>query len=159
MRHFYTSLMYHRIESPVTRKISVTPENFECQIRAIKDAGVKSKILGDPVQNDKERRCLLTFDDGHKSNLKAAEVLKEYGFVGYFYVVKDYSLRNANYMSEDDIRYISSLGHKIGVHGKDHKHWTSKAPEVLISELKETKEWIEMLTAEKCQFYSVVGGI
>lgn len=154
----YTSLMYHRIESPVTRKISVSPVKFMSQIKALKDAGIESKILGEPILGDEKKYCLLTFDDGHKSSLLAAEILKDNNYVGYFYVVKDYSLRNSNYLSEDDIRYISSLGHKIGVHGKDHKHWTSKEPSVLISELKETKEWIEMLTDEKCQTCSAVGG-
>lgn len=154
----YTSLMYHQIETPAKDKVYVSPHNFLKQMDLLVENNISSLVLGKPMEHDK-KYCLITFDDGHKSNLWAAEELKKRGLVGYFYVLKDYSMSNSDYLNEDDIKKIYFMGHKIGIHGKNHGWWTKKSSDQLVNELKETKEWIERITGEECVTCSAPGGI
>ncbi len=154
----YTCLMYHEVVTPLLHKFSVEPSQFEKQISSLADAGVESYILGDIV-NPRKHKCLLTFDDGHVSNLQAARMLSELGFVGYFYLIKDYSLEREDYLSERDIKEISSLGHILGVHGKNHDQWAKMPEDMVISHLRETKDWIEQLTGKVVCTCSAPGGV
>ena len=152
----YTSLMYHQIEV-ARNKVNVYPRNFVKQMDLLVDKGIKSLILGESM-GEVNQYCLLTFDDGHKSNMWAAEELRKRGLTGYFYVIKDLSLNNSAYLCEDEIRQIHTMGHKIGVHGKNHGWWTKKSSEQLVAELRETKTWIEDVTGSKCITCSAPGG-
>ena len=153
----YTCLMYHEVVTPLLYKFSVEPLQFEKQLHALADAGVVSYILGENGNKDKYK-CLITFDDGHESNLNAARLLAELGYVGYFYLIKDYSMGREDYMSEGDIKEISSLGHHLGVHGKNHDQWSRMPEKKLISDLRETKDWIEQLTGKPVYTCSAPGG-
>lgn len=149
--------MYHEIINPLLNKFSVDPNNFREQVKCLKRAGVASYILGDELKTTNS--CLLTFDDGHRSNLEAARLLAEYGYVGYFYLVKDYSDLSEDYLKDNEIKEISSLGHKIGVHGKNHQGWIRKDDHTLIKELRETKDWIEQLIGKPVITCSAPGGL
>ena len=153
----YTCLMYHEIVNPSISKFSVDPTCFIEQVKCLKRAGVTSYILGNDIKTTKS--CLLTFDDGHGSNLDAARLLAEEGYVGYFYLVKDYSELRDDYLKENEIKEISSLGHIIGVHGKNHQGWVRKDDDTLIKELRETKDWIEQLIGEPIITCSAPGGL
>ena len=95
----------------------------------------------------KKPKLLLTFDDGIKNNLLAAEVLKEFNIKAYFFVVPDFidtvvekqrtyfitNIRpainsNIDYEVEDftsmswiDLRKLQEEGHSIGSHTQTHK--------------------------------------
>lgn len=158
-RDVYTSLMYHEIVDQKITKCSVTSEYFRKQMEALRNAGVCSYDLGGDNDTPEGYFCLLTFDDGHKSNLEAARLLSEMGFKGYFYLIKDYSISNSEYLNEDAIREIAKMGHGIGVHGKDHGHWSKKEPCKLVAELRETKDWIEQITGKEVITCSAPGGV
>ena len=159
----YTSLMYHEIVSPKLHKYSVEPSRFEEQMRRL-----QKEVVSYVFENQENtthphtegvRYCLLTFDDGHKSNLNAARLLSELGLHGYFYVVKNLSLENPEYLDEVEIKEISALGHSIGVHGKVHAPWARMEASRLLSDLRETKDWIEQLTGKPVITCSAPGGI
>lgn len=103
-----------------------------------------------PYQVIDNKQVLITFDDGHISNLEAARLLNSKGLKAVFYIVKDYCCSNGTYLTESMIREISDMGHTIGIHGKSHTRWTDKPIEVLINELSETKSWIESITGKEC---------
>lgn len=153
----YTSLMYHEVDTPIKTKFYVEPTQFEAQMRALIEAKVGSYILGEEGKN--KYNCLLTFDDGHRSNLNVARIMSEMGLTGYFFLVKDYSLNDPDYLNEDEIKEIASLGHVLGVHGKNHDEWTKLLNNnTLISQLKETKDWIEQLSGKQVNSCSAPGG-
>ena len=158
MNKQFTCLMYHEIVSPKKTKFSVDPSMFETQMRALREAGVTSLVLDSKAQSTSIYRCLLTFDDGHVSNLQAARVMYELGLIGYFYLLKDNSLEQSDYLKEGDIKEMAALGHQFGVHGKNHGWWTKKTSERLVSELRETKDWIEQLTGKAVITCSAPGG-
>lgn len=146
--------MYHNIASPHKHKFYVTPENFRMQMEYISENGIKTIDLNNGIDGD----VLITFDDGDKSNLEAARLLSQLGLKGVFYVVRDYSLNDPDYLNEEDIKEISGLGHTIGVHGYDHEWYTRKSKELLVAELDETAKWIETLTGKKVTTLSAPGG-
>ena len=143
----FTCLMYHYFGTSCKDKYYVTEKDFLSQIDLLKANGMESYHLGDDISvGNNTKLCLITIDDGHKSNLWAASELKKRDLQAVFYVIKDYSLNDPDYLNEKEIREISEMGHVIGVHGKDHVRWTSKKSVALIEELKETKAWIEGVT-------------
>ena len=158
-RDVFTSLMYHEIVDQKITKCSVTSENFRKQMDALQKEGIYSYDLSGNNDASDGNYCLLTFDDGHKSNLEAARLLSEIGLKGYFYLIKDYSINDPEYLNEDAIREIAAMGHEIGVHGKDHRHWSKKEPGRLVAELRETKDWIEQLTGKEVITCSAPGGV
>lgn len=146
--------MYHQIQYPYLDKFYVHPDSFKEQITYLIDYNLCGFLTEDKTLNG----VIITFDDGHKSNLQVAKWLSERGVKSVFYVVKDFSLNNPDYLNEAEIKEISDMGHIIGVHGKDHSWWTKKSDLILISELAETKEWIEKLTGRTCVTCSAPGG-
>lgn len=153
----YTSIMYHKIEDPTSTKSSVTSDNFKKQVSELKRLSVNSYIPGETISS--HNSCFITFDDGHKSNYRAAEILKENGLLGCFYVVKDFAYNNHQYLDGDEIRAIADMGHVIGVHGKVHTWWTRFDNYTLAADLLETKKWIEDLTGKAVLHCSAPGGV
>lgn len=154
----YTCLMYHHIEEPASVKFSVSPDRFQAQMEALKRLGIRSWLPDGSVAPASDIPCFITFDDGHKSNLAAAELMRDLGLKGCFYVVKDFALNDPAYLDEAEIKAISDMGHLIGVHGKVHEWWTKFNDKTLAADLQETKTWIEDLTGKAVVTCAAVGG-
>lgn len=156
----YTSIMYHKIEKLTTTKSSVTPSSFIEHVKLLKDLHVQSWTLNSVNESNSEcLPCFITFDDGHRSNMFAAELLADNGLQGCFYVVKDFAQNNPDYLDEAEIKAIAHMGHLIGVHGKYHEWWTKSDDKTLVSDLKETKVWIEDMIGKPIITCSAVGGV
>ncbi len=159
-RSYFSCLMYHELVERPLNKFSVTPQVFEAQMKELVRTGCSSYILDNEIRHSPDKyNCMITFDDGHISNLKAAHLMTDLGLTAYFYLIRDFSLSRSDYLSENDIKEISSLGHKIGVHGKSHDHWARMEEKRLVSDLKETKDWIEQLTGQPVITCSAPGGV
>lgn len=155
----YTCLMYHYIEAPASIKFSVSPDAFKAQMEALKRLGVPSFLPGEGGDPSAQvPPCFITFDDGHRSNLYAAELMRDLGLRGCFYVVKDFARNDPAFLDEAQIKAISDMGHLIGVHGKVHEWWTKFDDRTLAADLRETKSWIENLTGKPVITCAAVGG-
>lgn len=85
-------LMYHHV-SPAEGMISVSPVNFEDQLKWLSRRGYRSlscdefaaHLAGEPVPR---RSVLITFDDGYLDNwVYAYPLMKRYGFHGVIFLV------------------------------------------------------------------------
>lgn len=149
----FTSLMYHRIGVKGGSKYDISFDVLNEQMDTLQKCGFCSydiSINTPPHQVIDNKQVLITFDDGHISNLEAARLLNSKGLKAVFYIVKDYCCSNGTYLTESMIKEISDMGHTIGIHGKSHTRWTDKTDEVLVNELSETKSWIESITGKEC---------
>jgi len=78
------ALMYHHVNNEPEDSISITPANFEQQIRYLAESGYKSLHLDEFFENMKkwdipEKMVLITFDDGYADNfIYAYPILKKY---------------------------------------------------------------------------------
>lgn len=78
------AMMYHHVNHEPEDSISISPANFEMQIRYLAEAGYKSLHLPEFYRylkggNIPEKLVLITFDDGYADNyLYAYPILKKY---------------------------------------------------------------------------------
>jgi len=128
-------LMYHYIrdasgESELGKNLSVSPANFALQLKWLKEnnyQSIKVSDLADPekatlskVYFDEKNPIVLTFDDGYKdAYTQALPVLKQYGFIGTFYIIKGY-IGGGNYMNQSEIDELQGAGNEIGSHSLSH---------------------------------------
>ena len=80
------------------------------------------------------RQVILTFDDGRKEHLRAAELLEHYGFRGIFFVIPSRTAEQSDlYLTNDDLVRLARAGHRIAVHGYDHRSLASSGSEAAAS--------------------------
>jgi peptidoglycan/xylan/chitin deacetylase (PgdA/CDA1 family) len=76
------------------------------------------------------RQVILTFDDGRKEQLRAAAMLERYGFRGIFFVIPGRThTKSDTYLTRDDLLTLERAGHRIAVHGKDHRSLATSGSE------------------------------
>lgn len=128
-------LMYHyiRIAPPGDRlgqSLSVTPANFNIQMRYLKNNGyisIKLADLADPnlkaisqAYFETKKPIVITFDDGYEDAFtQAFPVLKSYGLTGTFFIIRDF-VGNNGYLTLSQIKTMGKEGMEIGSHTLDH---------------------------------------
>ena len=139
-------------------KFSVTPDRFQAQMALLDRLGVQSWLPGGTIDPNAGSPCFITFDDGHKSNLSAASLMRELDLKACFYIVKEFALQDPSYLDESEIKEIAAMGHMVGVHGKTHDWWTKFDDAALTAGLSETRDWLEDLTGQPVVTCSAPGG-
>lgn len=128
-------LMYHYIrnaegESELGKKLSVSPENFDAQMKWLTDAGytsIKLADMADPEKKaiskavaEKKKPIVISFDDGYTdAYTDAFPVLKKYNLTGTFFIIRD-SVGYPAYMSQTQIDELATAGMEIGSHSLNH---------------------------------------
>ncbi|MBN1442308.1 MAG: polysaccharide deacetylase family protein [Planctomycetes bacterium] len=104
------------------------------------DAELLGKFLDEVVRRPDLR---VTFDDGNRSDADiAAPALIERGLEATFFAVAS-RLSDERYLSAKDLRYLLSLGMRVGSHGMDHRSWRRQPPEILSREIDDAKRALE----------------
>lgn len=77
-------------------------------------------------------KVIITFDDGHRSQLRAAELLEKYGMRGIFFVVPSL-IDDPEYphMTSLQLASLAERGHLVGVHGHRHRSMPVSGPEII----------------------------
>lgn len=75
-----------------------------------------------------------SWDDGIPSDIRVAEVLQSYGFVGTFYASTGPG--GARSIGDDDLRRIGQQ-HELGNHGRSHRNFASLS----VAEIAEEIQW------------------
>lgn len=163
----FPCLMYHHISEQGDRiksKYCVPRAQFLLQLCALQNYGAEIHDMADLLQRKRcggklpVRYCVMTFDDGHISNLWAGEEIRKYGYHATFFVVKDWSENRQDYLGRSELKLLRAMGHSIGVHGKTHRWWTTLSDPELQVELAETKAWLEDTLQEPVEICAVPGG-
>ncbi len=126
-------LLYHRIDNKPTGtsldKFSISSDTFEKQIRLLKRMGFISispneiEKIGEQELWKRNRYALITFDDGYKDNLKAAQILQDHSMKGLFFISTAYigkQMNGVDMLDKNDIKSIVSYGMYIGSHSHNH---------------------------------------
>jgi peptidoglycan/xylan/chitin deacetylase (PgdA/CDA1 family) len=148
-------LAYHAIEDvadPYTRNYAVPPEQFECQLHALIEAGfhfigvdgLLGYLAGWPVP---DRSILLTFDDGY-ANLaqEAAPILKRFGAPAVVFMATHLVGGHNEWdvwrgaaplllLSAAQLQDLIAQGWEVGVHSRSHAHLVALAPAAVAEEL------------------------
>jgi peptidoglycan/xylan/chitin deacetylase (PgdA/CDA1 family) len=127
---------------------TVAYDSFCAQLDLLSADGwqtLPAPALNEPsVWNLGKRQILLTFDDGHDSDLLAAAALAARGFTATFYIPW-VNLGRPNFLDEQGVRRLSRDGFRIGSHGMTHCRLNAVGPDRLRLELTESKLRLEDL--------------
>ncbi|MCL5407480.1 MAG: polysaccharide deacetylase family protein [Patescibacteria group bacterium] len=148
-------LMYHYIrnaenESQLGKNLSVSPKNFDSQIKWLKDNDyqtLKVADLTDPnkkelskIAYNKKKPIVITFDDGYEdAYTNAYPVLQKYQMTATFYIIRDYVGR-PEYMNQSQIDKLEKDGFEIGSHTLSHPDLTKLTPAEAQKQITDSKE-------------------
>jgi len=165
-------LMYHHIGDPgpdadaIRRDLSVSPSNFESQLRYLVERGYESISLealvmhlqaGQPLP---AKPVILTFDDGFKDQYSNAyPLLQKYGFAGTFFVITFFADQNRpEYLSWSEVELLHAGGMEIGSHSYTHPSLSGQTFDYVVWQALGSKEAIEARTNEPVRFFSYPSG-
>lgn len=104
---------------------------------------------------------LITFrvDDGlDTAYIEFAPRMKAAGMRGTICIIKN-RVGNPGRMTEQQIKELSDEGHEIASHGSTHVYFDSGITnEQIITELKDSKVYVESITGKPCRTFAVPGG-
>ena len=104
------------------------------------------------------RHIFLSFDDGGKSALIAAEELERRGWRGHFFIVTSL-VGSRTFLATEEIRALRLAGHLIGSHSHTHPNiFRSQSPERMVEEWRASCDLLAQLLGEPCLSASVPGG-
>jgi len=164
-------LCYHAIreigphDSSDQKAYSVTPENFELQIKSLAEEGYHS-VTPDELKNFytnhgilPEKPIMITFDDGRKDQVTiGAATLEKYHFKGVYFVMT-VSLGKKHYMSRDDVKMLADHGHIIGCHTWDHHMVTKYQGNDWILQLTKPRKQLEAITNKPVTTFAYPFGV
>jgi len=148
-------LMYHHIRNyndpkdTIGTNLSVPIENFDAQIKYLKENGYSTITFADfvafPGKKLPEKPVIVTFDDGYDdAYTNAYRVLKNNGDVAVFYIISSFMGRD-DIVTVSQIKEMSDNGMEIGSHTVDHPDLTTISATKLKSELTKSKTAIEAI--------------
>jgi peptidoglycan/xylan/chitin deacetylase (PgdA/CDA1 family) len=164
--------MYHHVVDPgsdanaIRRDLSVSPANFEAQLRYLTEHGYQAITLKDLIMHLQLGRPLppkpvvLTFDDGFKDQYTSAyPLLKRHGLVATFFVITCFvDEGREEHMSWTDIEVLHANGMEIGSHSYTHPSLRGKSFDYIVWQVLGSKEAIEARTHEPVRFFSYPSG-
>lgn len=104
------------------------------------------------------RHFYLTFDDGGKSAMHAAEALARRGWRGHFFVVTNV-IGHPRFVSAADMRELRSAGHLVASHSHTHPYvFRDQSMQRMVEEWRVSADIIAQILGEPCVAASVPGG-
>jgi peptidoglycan/xylan/chitin deacetylase (PgdA/CDA1 family) len=104
------------------------------------------------------QHIFLTFDDGGKSAVVAAEALERRGWRGHFFIVTSL-VGNRTFLTAEEIRALRRGGHLIGSHSHTHPNiFRDQSPARMVEEWRASCDPLAQLLGEPCLSASVPGG-
>jgi peptidoglycan/xylan/chitin deacetylase (PgdA/CDA1 family) len=104
-------LLYHSISDTQSR-LAVSANEFAKQTTYLYEQGYKTITPTDifNVITGKEKRVLITFDDGFKDNLTAAlPILKRHGFMATVFISTDYIGKQSDFCRDEEEKHYDML--------------------------------------------------
>ncbi len=157
--------MYHHIR-PYTglhdiaaQNLSVSPEEFDEQMKYFKDAWWNTLHINDIRGNSVPcKSFLITFDDGYYDVYKyAAPIMKKYWYTGVISLITA-SIDESDYMSGDQIRELLNNNWEIASHTWTHPILTRSPLEKVEIEIKKSKSDLEQWFWEPLSVFVYPGG-
>jgi peptidoglycan/xylan/chitin deacetylase (PgdA/CDA1 family) len=105
-----------------------------------------------------DRHIFLSFDDGGRSALVAAEELERRGWRGHFFIVTSL-VGSQGFLATEEIRALRRRGHLIGSHSHTHPSiFRDQSPGRMVEEWRASCDLLAQLLGEPCVSASVPGG-
>jgi len=140
---------YHEIHDVNVKDVyCITPEIFLQHLWTMRDASAGSL-----------RSLIITFDDGHESNIRlAAPLLENMELCGHFFLPTTWIGRRKNFMNWNDVRTLARRGHRIGSHTATHTFLPSCDANRMHAELAGSRMTLEDRLGYEVSSISMPGG-
>jgi len=139
-------------------QFTVTPAEFERHLDIAASAGVEPVLVTQLDQPLSKRPVLLTFDDGGKSAMYAANALERRGWRGHFFVITK-RVGERTFLDAREIRELRDKGHLIGSHSHSHPDiFRDLAFDRMVAEWRDSRDRLADLLGEECTTAAVPGG-
>ena len=149
-------LVYHHVRqslpvgSHVARRLTVTAENFDQQMRYLKDEGyhvITFDALVDYCRKGSElprKPVIISFDDGWADQFEyALPALEKYYYKATFFVVTNF-VGAPGFLSWPQLQKIRMQGMEIGSHSRSHPHLAKTSnPGFLWDQIYTSKQILE----------------
>ena len=150
----------------VRKDLSVSPAEFEAQLRYLRKAGFTSITLDDLMLHLTighalpDKPIILTFDDGYIDNYQFAfPLLREYGYEGTFFLITAFQDEaRPNYMSWDNVIEMHAAGMEFGAHSYNHADLRGQSTDYLVWQILGPRKAIEERIREPVRFFCYPSG-
>lgn len=135
-----------------------TRDVFSSHLDRIANSGFTPKLISDVDFQQPGKHVVLTFDDGGKGALHAAEELNRRGWKGHFFLTTS-MIGSTTFLDAAATRYLHSCGHVIGSHSHTHPNiFKALSFERMIWEWRISCDLLSDLLGVPCITGSVPGG-
>lgn len=112
---------------------------FEEMVAFLAGNGFRS-VFPEQARVGRGRQVILTFDDGTRGQLRAAEILERHGFRGIFFVIPTRTAGgDPRFMDAADLERLARAGHRVASHGYQHRSLPGSGTEVAASLVRSTR--------------------
>jgi peptidoglycan/xylan/chitin deacetylase (PgdA/CDA1 family) len=159
----FICLMYHSLEAAPSSQYSITFDEFQAQLAWLQGEGFVVEGFRElarrlALSDLPSRYVVMSFDDGHESAVRAAEMVRSAGAQATFFLTKNFCEQRSDFLKPDAIRKLGELC-SLGSHGVSHKNLARLDDARLDDELATSKRWLEDLTGGEVNALSAPGGL
>ncbi len=165
-------VMYHyvdktdRIFNLMQRRMTITPKNFEMQLREFVEEGYSTYFVRDIPDiltgklTKKEKSVVLTFDDGYDDvYAEAFPLLNKYHVKATIYIMYNY-IGKKDYLTDKQLRTMLESGLiEIGSHTLDHVALKNASRSVLHNQIVLSKKKLEDAYSIKVETFAYPYGV
>jgi peptidoglycan/xylan/chitin deacetylase (PgdA/CDA1 family) len=118
---------------------------FRAQLDFLVADGWRAVLPGALALPSLPAKCVvITFDDGHSSDLLAARELRERGLQATFFIIWS-RLGCPGFLDRKEVVQLDREGFNIGSHGLDHVPFSQLTPEELSRQLAGSRQQLQLL--------------
>ena len=153
------SLMYHRFEENKYPSTNIRIDDFEKHIKILQENNIRfinPKNFENEIKNNKkQRKILLTIDDGFSSFYQNAWPLLKKEKIPFILFVSTREVGAFNYMTWDQIREISKEDFvEIGNHSHSHEYLVDESKDLILDDIKKSISIFKDQLGKNSEFFS-----
>ena len=153
------SLMYHRFEENKYPSTNIKILDFKKQLEIIKQSNIKfinpKNFEEEIINNKKQRKILLTIDDGFLSFYNNAWPYLKKNKIPFILFVSTREVGSFNYMDWDQIIEISRENFvEIGNHSHTHEYLVDENNETIINDIQKSINIFKKKLGKNSEFFS-----
>ena len=155
--------MYHSInDEPIGKEeeLSVSVDDFESQLRYLRERGYESVFVKDMPKYDYEQRLMaVTFDDGYEDvYTNAFPLLKKYEIKATLFMPTSL-IGEEGYLDEDQLRELQNSGYvDVESHTVSHEDLSRLSTDEIENEFRESKRTLEDILDKTVNVIAYPGG-
>ena len=153
------SLMYHRFEENKYPSTNIRIDDFKKHIKILQENNIRfinPKNFENEIKNNKkQRKILLTIDDGFSSFYQNAWPLLKKEKIPFILFVSTREVGAFNYMTWDQIREISKEDFvEIGNHSHTHEYLVDESKDLILDDIKKSISIFKKQLGKNSDFFS-----